>query len=64
MAGDFNSEETETVLSEFLNSCDAENMVKENLLQKHYQLYMCRFIDLKKVLQICYNYSHGVIRFS
>ena len=35
MAGDCNSEETETVLSEFLNSCDAENMVKENLLQKH-----------------------------
>ena len=35
MAGDFNSEETETVLSEFLNSRDAENMVKENLLQKH-----------------------------
>ena len=29
LAGDFNSEETETVLSEFLNSHDAKNMVKE-----------------------------------
>ena len=29
LASDFNSEETETVLSEFLNSHDAKNMVKE-----------------------------------
>ena len=29
LPGDFNSEETETVLSEFLNSHDAKNMVKE-----------------------------------
>ena len=48
LAGDFNSEETETVLSEFLNSHDAKNMLKEkNLLQKHEQSYMCRSIDLK-----------------
>ena len=48
LAGDFNSEETETVLSEFLNSHDAKNMLKEkNLLQKHEQSYMCQSIDLK-----------------
>ena len=29
LASDFNNEETETVLSEFLNSHDAKNMVKE-----------------------------------
>ena len=34
LAGDFNSEETETVLSEFLNSHDAKNMVKKKLASK------------------------------
>ena len=29
LAGGFNSDEAETVLSEFLNSHDAKNMVKE-----------------------------------
>ena len=29
LAGDFNSEETEAVLSEFLNTHDVKNMVKE-----------------------------------
>ena len=34
LAGDFTSEETETVLSEFLNSHDAKNMVKKKLASK------------------------------
>ena len=48
LAGDFNSEETETVLSEFLKFPWCEKYGKrKNLLQKHEQPYMCRSIDLK-----------------
>ena len=44
LAGDFNSEEAETVLSEFLNSHDAKNMVKEKTCFKNMSNSSC--VDL------------------
>ena len=41
LAGDFNSEETETVLSEFLNSHYAKNMVKEKTFFKSMNNPIC-----------------------
>ena len=52
-------EETETVLSEFLNSHDAKSMVKVKTCVKSINNPTCvdLLISNKEVLQICYNYD-------